>query len=476
MFIMNSKKLLFIFSLVISFPLLFGSGCVHQGKGEADICCVCVGPLAAIKDLNSGSYIKQIEGFSLCDDQKTYCWDGKAEAGLGLFTVMVPYGTNVKKLAAYFKYQGADVYIGKTKQISGKTVNDFTYPVVYRVQAKNGSSRDCYVRVIAAPEKTICEFFLTVSFARWYGIIDQSAKTISVMLPSGIAGEHRRSREKLKANVIYSGRSLSGPEENDFTSPVVYTVKAKDGSSVNYTVTVTVVPQNTLYEFMIDTYCIGRHWYDACNSARPPDTAYRGHIDRENKSITVNLPDRDGIDVKNLYARFHSSGYQQFVGRYSETGSFDCYKRQEKPYDCKVVDPQYGFRANDFTFPVIFRLQDRDGSSVDYTVKVTIVPEKTISEFFLSACLDYCEKYYGVVEEKTKTISVVLPDDKKGKALSSLKANLTYSGSSVFIDQTKQISGITENDFSSPVVYRVTARDGSSADYTVTVTFQPGAR
>jgi hypothetical protein len=38
----------------------------------------------------------------------------------------------------------------------------------------------------------------------------------------------------------------------------------------------------------------------------------------------------------------------------------------------------------------------------------------------------------------------------------------------------EQVSGVTPNDFTNPVMYRVTAEDGTSLDYTVTVTFNTG--
>lgn len=50
-----------------------------------------------------------------------------------------------------------------------------------------------------------------------------------------------------------------------------------------------------------------------------------------------------------------------------------------------------------------------------------------------------------------------------------LIASFTYSGASVKIGDVEQVSGITKNDFSQPVVYSVIAEDGTKTDYTVTV-------
>ena len=57
-----------------------------------------------------------------------------------------------------------------------------------------------------------------------------------------------------------------------------------------------------------------------------------------------------------------------------------------------------------------------------------------------------------------------------GVSADGLIASFEYSGASVKIGSTEQISGVTENDFSDPVVYSVIAEDGTKTDYTVTVT------
>ena len=48
-----------------------------------------------------------------------------------------------------------------------------------------------------------------------------------------------------------------------------------------------------------------------------------------------------------------------------------------------------------------------------------------------------------------------------------LVATFTYSGASVKVGETEQVSGVTKNDFSSPVIYTITADDGTKINYTV---------
>ena len=58
-----------------------------------------------------------------------------------------------------------------------------------------------------------------------------------------------------------------------------------------------------------------------------------------------------------------------------------------------------------------------------------------------------------------------------GTPLTSLTATFTTTGVSVTVNGTEQTSGATANDFTSPLTYIVTAEDGSSAEYSVTVTY-----
>ncbi len=55
-------------------------------------------------------------------------------------------------------------------------------------------------------------------------------------------------------------------------------------------------------------------------------------------------------------------------------------------------------------------------------------------------------------------------------ARTALVATFSTTGKMVTVNGTIQVSGVTANDFSSPVVYTVVARDGTSRIYTVTMT------
>ncbi len=73
----------------------------------------------------------------------------------------------------------------------------------------------------------------------------------------------------------------------------------------------------------------------------------------------------------------------------------------------------------------------------------------------------------GTIDETGKTISVFMPKDTD---VTALVATFTTTGSSVKVGSALQVSGTTANDFTDPVDYTVTAADGTTQAYTVTVT------
>ena len=80
---------------------------------------------------------------------------------------------------------------------------------------------------------------------------------------------------------------------------------------------------------------------------------------------------------------------------------------------------------------------------------------------------------YGSITNNTNgnsTIKVTLPTDVSLETLKSLKASFTVAeGNIVTINNTKQDSGKTSNDFSTSVLYTVTSPEGKTNQYEVTV-------
>jgi hypothetical protein len=122
----------------------------------------------------------------------------------------------------------------------------------------------------------------------------------------------------------------------------------------------------------------------------------------------------------------------------------------------RPVSPASGV-AQDFTWPVDYTVTATDGSTKTYWVTVTEAPSsaKNITAFTI---LDI----KGTVG--ANTISLTVP---YGTILTFLVPTITITGASI-----NPASGVPQ-DFSSPVDYTVTAVDGSTKTYTVTVIEAP---
>ena len=75
----------------------------------------------------------------------------------------------------------------------------------------------------------------------------------------------------------------------------------------------------------------------------------------------------------------------------------------------------------------------------------------------------------AIIDDEAKTIAVAMPKD---SVVTALAPTFTISDdASIKIGATDQVSGVTTNDFTTPVTYSVTAEDGTTVvDWIVTVT------
>src|SRR5579863_7073147 len=135
-----------------------------------------------------------------------------------------------------------------------------------------------------------------------------------------------------------------------------------------------------------------------------------------------------------------------------------------------------GVTTNDFTQPVTYtvtRVSASTTSSVKasasntttYTVTVTVasISAKAITAFSLGTSPS-ASVTPGIIS--ILNVAVTVPF---GTNVKSLIATFTTSGQKVTVNGVAQASGTTPNDFTNPATYTVTAADGSSQNYTVTV-------
>ncbi len=161
-------------------------------------------------------------------------------------------------------------------------------------------------------------------------------------------------------------------------------------------------------------------------------------IDQDKKMITAELP--EGTAVTSLKATVAIS-------------------------ENATIDPENEI-TTDFSQPVIYTVTAEDETTAQYTVVITVTKsdDKQIESFvFLASDNDaLLEDIEATINEDTKTINAELP---YGTPLNTLKPTLVFSEGATVVPNSK-----TETDFTSPVLYTVTAANESTENYTVTLT------
>ena len=357
--------------------------------------------------------------------------DASGEISGNTITVTVPHSSDVTSLVAEFVTNSTVVEVNDILQVNGETPNDFSMPVLYNVTADDGTIRTYTVNVIKAPstDKTILSFSINGTD----GIINQEKGTVAVALPpkSTLTGK-TASFSALCSRIEVQGiEQKSGETLNDFTTPLVYSVSAEDGRSRNYTVTATVLPADwkeiTAFSFRKSE-----------NDALAADIA--GIIQGE--TIEIELP--YGSSTDNLTAFFTTTGEKVMIGDTEQLA---------------------GVNKNSFNETVTYKVIAEDGSEQLYRVNVAVAKSdaKAVTAYRLDG-------ESAVIDSGSGAITVEFPAEKN---ISYLIADFNTTGVSVTVDGKEQVSGITPNDFTSAVIYTVTADNGSKAFYNVSVNRNP---
>lgn len=260
------------------------------------------------------------------------------------------------------------------------------------------------------------------------GSISDSNNTISVILPSDSTklSDLVANFTSLAENVkVGNTPQVSGTTANDFSKgPVTYTVTAKNGTTRNYVVSITIAPSTTkeLTEFSINNV--------------------KADISIQ-KDINIQLP--FGATLNNLIAVFKTNG---------------------KSVDVEKVAQISGQTPNDFSRPVIYTVSAADGSSQKYTVRASVALNnaKDISSLGLA---NYPS---AQVQRIGNNFSIILP---YGTNISNLNVAFQTTGAKVMYNGAPLQSGSSFVNFTlSPVIFTVHAADGSTQEFYVSVTTQ----
>lgn len=264
------------------------------------------------------------------------------------------------------------------------------------------------------------------------GSIDENDNTIRLTVPYGTNVSYLTASFKCSeyAVVKVEGKEqISGETTNDFSRELIYTVIAQDGSFKNYTVVVTAAKEldKSIKAFRFEK----------------PDSAI-GEINEEDRTITVTVPYR--TDLSKLVPVIAIP-------------------------DNTEVSVKSG-KVPDFSEPVEYIVTAQDGTTKKYTVivKRALSSENRITVFAFRT-LDPVIK--AEVDQEQETVELAVP---YGTDRSKLIASFKVSPEAVIkVEGVEQFSGETEQDFTNPVKYIVTAQDGTSREYTVIVTVAPGS-
>lgn len=336
-------------------------------------------------------------------------------------------------MIASFATNGASVAVGAVPQVSAVTPNDFSANVFYTVTAADGSvaTYTVVVRIALNIDKSITDFVLNgVS-----GSVDEAHKTIGVVMPAGypltsLVATFSTTGSRVSIGAVQQASGAAGTPNNFSTSavtPVIYTVQATDGSITNYSVYVrTALPtEKSITEFVL--------------------AGVYGVIDEVNKTISVTMP--FGTNVTPLVADFSTAA----AGVAAASGV---------PAVAVSGVPQTSQQTvNDFTNSLAYVVTPASGTPMTYTVSARVagVAENALTRFALD----------GITGTITgNNIAVVMPF---GYPLTNLVATYLTTGTAVSISTAPQTTGITSNDYTLPVVYTVAAANGTTANYTVTV-------
>lgn len=172
-----------------------------------------------------------------------------------------------------------------------------------------------------------------------------------------------------------------------------------------------------------------------------------GVIDSNAHSVNLSVP--NGTNLTSLVANFDISGVDVTVAGASQQSSET---------------------VNDFSDVLIYTVVAEDDSTQRYAVYVEEVDYQTkaITDFIFSMQDNngFEQDAVGVIDESAHRIELLVAQDTD---LTSLIAQFETTGQRVTVNGVTQYSGVTPNNYTSDLTYRVTAFDNSIQDYVVSV-------
>ncbi len=202
--------------------------------------------------------------------------------------------------------------------------------------------------------------------------------------------------------------------------------------------------------------------FSACKDEEPSISSTK-----ELLNFSILKSDNQGKVVNDVEASIQGSVITLPLDKYDDLKSLIAvFEYNGKSITINGVKQESGVTSNDYSQPLVFTVEAEDGSKQQYTVEIALKDTGVLSAFrflkknnaFLTADVSSSIGEESIIPLVTFSQSELIP-------------TFTTNAVKVLVDEVEQKSGMTKNDFSSPVVYQFIMRNGETFQYTVKAEF-----
>lgn len=202
--------------------------------------------------------------------------------------------------------------------------------------------------------------------------------------------------------------------------------------------------------------------FSACKDEEPSISSTK-----ELLNFSILKSDNQGKVANDVEASIQGSVITLPLDKYDDLKSLIAvFEYNGKSITIDGVEQESGVTSNDYSQPLVFTVEAEDGSRQQYTVEIALKDTGVLSAFrflkknnaFLTADVSSSIGEESIIPLVTFSQSELIP-------------TFTTNAVKVLVDEVEQKSGMTKNDFSSPVVYQFIMRNGETFQYTVKAEF-----
>lgn len=202
--------------------------------------------------------------------------------------------------------------------------------------------------------------------------------------------------------------------------------------------------------------------FSACKDEEPSISSTK-----ELLNFSILKSDNQGKVANDVEASIQGSVITLPLDKYDDLKSLIAvFEYNGKSITIDGVEQESGVTSNDYSQPLVFTVEAEDGSKQQYTVEIALKDTGVLSAFrflkknnaFLAADVSSSIGEESIIPLVTFSQSELIP-------------TFTTNAVKVLVGEVEQKSGMTKNDFSSPVVYQFIMRNGETFQYTVKAEF-----